>query len=76
MPSGDYLDRKSKETVNVSKVIWILATNALDATILNFFDKSESLLGDEEKRDKLVGKLSKDLRSIFRQKFQVSILPR
>ncbi|KAK3996254.1 P-loop containing nucleoside triphosphate hydrolase protein [Cladorrhinum sp. PSN332] len=34
--NGDYLDRRHLTTVNCSKTIWVLATNAFDATIHSF----------------------------------------
>lgn len=72
--SGEYEDRRSKETIDCSKVIWILATNAFDRTIQGFCEGHEDVLFEAEKGDeatKLVKGLSRTLKRECKAKFGV-----
>ncbi|KAK0629585.1 P-loop containing nucleoside triphosphate hydrolase protein [Bombardia bombarda] len=63
--SGEYQDRRDLRTVDFSKSIWILATNAFDQTIHSFCKRHETVLFDcygstksMNEAEKLVQKLS------------------
>ncbi|KXJ85108.1 P-loop containing nucleoside triphosphate hydrolase protein [Microdochium bolleyi] len=77
--NGQYEDRRSGTTIDSSKTIWILATNALDKIITNFCDLPENapvLSHDESTEKKKLGKkLSKALRQAFLARFAVGLLP-
>lgn len=62
---GEYEDRKAKATVDCSKAIWILATNAFDDTIHEFCKNNEAALFHSDgaaASEKLVKGLCKTLR--------------
>ncbi|KAH6608629.1 hypothetical protein Trco_001975 [Trichoderma cornu-damae] len=68
--NGEYRDRRNGDKVNCSKTIWIMATNALDETILDFYEQNHDLAGeDEDERSRLARKLSQQLREGFLQQF-------
>jgi hypothetical protein len=55
-------------------MIWILATNALDPTIMEFCRKNKNAVFDATKQDDLmqaVKTLSKELKIKFKERFQV-----
>lgn len=60
--------------VDCSKMIWILATNALDPTIMDFCRKNKTAIYDSDSYEQLMHtmkELSKDLKNEFKQKFKV-----
>ncbi|POS77932.1 hypothetical protein DHEL01_v203673 [Diaporthe helianthi] len=64
--NGEYEDRKAKATVDCSKAIWILATNAFDDTILKFCEENKTALFESDNlatAEKLVKGLCKTLRT-------------
>lgn len=78
--TGQYEDRRNGATIDCSKTIWILATNALDKTITNFCDVPENALilshDESTEKTKLGKKLSKALKQAFLAQFTVRLLPR
>lgn len=63
---GEYEDRKARATVDCSKAIWILATNAFDVTIHEFCKDNEVALFQSDNpatSEKLVKGLCKTLRT-------------
>ncbi|KAH8808795.1 P-loop containing nucleoside triphosphate hydrolase protein [Xylogone sp. PMI_703] len=69
---GDYQDRRNKKTIDCSKTIWILATNALDSTINSFCKQHHKAIFIDEDRSteqKLVRALSKEIKEVFLQRF-------
>jgi hypothetical protein len=69
---GKYTDRRNRQAVDCSKTIWIMATNALDDTILDFCDlhqgqvhQTEDSHRHAELMTELSGKLKKQLKSTF-----------
>lgn len=63
---GEYEDRKARGTVDCSKAIWILATNAFDDTIHEFCKDNEAALFQSDNpaaSEKLVKGLCKTLRT-------------
>ena len=71
---GEYQDRRNLDKIDCSKTIWILATNALDATIENFCKINERLLhGDNEsEKMRLMKALSKQLKADLVTQFDAS----
>lgn len=68
MDSGEYQDRRHLTTIDCSQTIWILATNALDSTILNFCNSHEqALFVDDDQAEKL--QLMKQLEKKMKQRF-------
>ncbi|KAK2608062.1 hypothetical protein N8I77_006697 [Diaporthe amygdali] len=64
--NGEYEDRKAKATVDCSKAIWILATNAFDDTIHEFCKNNQASLFQstgQAASEKLVKGLCKTLRT-------------
>ncbi|EFX02940.1 ATPase, aaa-2 [Grosmannia clavigera kw1407] len=80
--SGDYQDRRSLGKVDCSRTIWILATNALDETILQFCSAHPAILQQDSAdvnnatTKHLTKKLSKELRSAFLDHFGAPITGR
>jgi hypothetical protein len=69
---GEYQDRRTLNNIDCSKTIWILATNALDATIQGFCEKNEQILTDSlAAKEKLGKELTKELKSAFLAEFDV-----
>ncbi|RFU25801.1 hypothetical protein B7463_g10533, partial [Scytalidium lignicola] len=69
---GEYQDRRNKKTIDCSKTIWVLATNALDATINSFCKQHHKAIfidEDQSKKQKLVRGLSKEIKEVFLQEF-------
>lgn len=69
---GEYEDRKAKATVDCSKAIWILATNAFDDTIHEFCKNNEAALFSSDgpaASEKLIKGLTKTLRTEAISKF-------
>jgi hypothetical protein len=72
---GEYQDRRNLDKIDCSKTIWILATNALDATIENFCKTNDRLLflGDNDsEKMRLMKALSKQLKADLVTQFDVS----
>lgn len=69
---GEYQDRRDNAKVDCSNTIWILATNALDSTVLEFCDQNGKILdGDEVEKSQLSKQLSRQLREAFLHWFKV-----
>jgi hypothetical protein len=70
---GEYEDRRHGNKIDCSNTIWIMATNALDDTILDFYKDNDAIAGDDgDERYRLVRKLSKQLQEGFLQQFGAS----
>ncbi|TFA98454.1 Chaperone protein ClpB [Trichoderma ghanense] len=68
--NGEYRDRRTGDRINCSDTIWIMATNALDETILDFCEHNGAVVGEDvDERVRLVRKLSQQLREAFLQQF-------
>ncbi|CAG8959797.1 hypothetical protein HYFRA_00001705 [Hymenoscyphus fraxineus] len=66
--NGEYQDRRALTRINCSKTIWILATNAHDSIIKDFWTDNGSIfsLDDEEpKKQPLLKQLSKNIKTDF-----------
>jgi len=66
-------------TVDCSKTIWILATNALDGTIKRFCALNEKAIfvdGNNADKAVLMKRLAKELKTDFLRRFNVSRLER
>ncbi|KAH6876437.1 P-loop containing nucleoside triphosphate hydrolase protein [Thelonectria olida] len=75
--NGEYEDRRNREKVDCSKTIWILATNALDDTILEFYEQNEPKFdGDEAEKDQAVKQLLKELQGAFLNWFDAPVTGR
>ncbi|KAM0511188.1 hypothetical protein ACHAPE_010139 [Trichoderma viride] len=75
--NGEYQDRRNGDKINCSKTIWILATNALDNTILDFCEDNEAITGDDgDEKSRQVRKLSQQLRESFLQQFGAPVTGR
>ncbi|KEF63731.1 uncharacterized protein A1O9_01709 [Exophiala aquamarina CBS 119918] len=77
--NGEYQDRRNLKTIDCSKTIWILATNALDDKIRNFCQANGQMIWndeDEEKQTRLINTLMKELKEDFLGKFQAPITGR
>jgi len=79
---GKYTDRRNRQPVDCSKTIWIMATNALDDTILDFCDlhqgqvhQTEDSHRHAELMNELSGKLKKQLKSTFGVRPPLLFLP-
>lgn len=61
--------------VNCAKTIWILATNALDKTIMGFCDRDQAIFDEDNptKRENLLEELTTAMREEFISVFKVSI---
>ncbi|KAL7925147.1 P-loop containing nucleoside triphosphate hydrolase protein [Trichoderma austrokoningii] len=75
--NGEYQDRRNGDKINCSKTIWILATNALDNTILDFCEDNDAITGDDgDEKSRQVRKLSQQLRESFLQQFGAPVTGR
>ena len=72
--SGEYQDRRNLKTVDCSKTIWILATNALDKRIVDFCNSNEAVLDEstDVKRQDLLEELTSAMKEDFMSVFKVS----
>lgn len=73
--AGVYEDRRNRATVDCSKTIWVLATNAFDESIHEYYGEHEEVLSvDEDHPDKpkLIKKLSKLIKDESIEQFGVS----
>jgi len=73
--AGEYEDRRSRTIVNCSNTIWILATNAHDEIIQDFYESHEEGLvrsRDKEEGVRLIKTLSSEIKNDFLSKFKVS----
>ena len=61
--------------INCAKTIWILATNALDKTIIGFCDKNQAIFDEDKpsKREDLLEELTTAMREEFISVFKVII---
>ncbi len=61
--------------VNCAKTIWILATNALDKTIMGFCGRNQAIFDEDNptKRENLLEELTTAMREEFISVFKVSI---
>src|SRR3954447_15868661 len=75
--AGDYEDRRNRTKIDCSKTIWILATNALDPKIKDFYDQNDKIFVDSEPEEvvRLTKQLSKTLKQEFLNIFEVSEPP-
>ncbi|KAL7935361.1 P-loop containing nucleoside triphosphate hydrolase protein [Trichoderma chlorosporum] len=75
--NGEYRDRRTGDKVNCSNTIWIMATNALDDTILDFYDQNNAITGDDaDERSRLLRKLCEQLQEKFLQQFGAPVTGR
>lgn len=72
---GEYQDRRNLKMVNCAKTIWILATNALDKTIMSFCNRNQAILQEDNptKRENLLEELTTAMKEEFISVFKVSI---
>jgi hypothetical protein len=74
-PLGEYQDRRDLKQIDCSKTVWILATNALDATIQSFCKLHHKPIfedGDVSEKLRLMKDLSKAIKEDFLAQFGVS----
>jgi hypothetical protein len=74
-PLGEYQDRRDLKQIDCSKTVWILATNALDATIQSFCKlHHKPIFEDDDVSEKLrlMKSLSKAIKEDFLAQFGVS----
>lgn len=70
---GEYQDRRHLTKIDCSKTIWILATNALDTIIQTFCALNhQTIFLNDTHSEKLMKKLSRELKEGFLTKFDVS----
>jgi len=72
--TGDYEDRRNRQKIDCSKTIWILATNALDATIKDFCAQNHDAFfinEDDVKRMQVIKQLTKSVKQEFLHIFDV-----
>ncbi|KAI1414197.1 P-loop containing nucleoside triphosphate hydrolase protein [Hypoxylon sp. FL1857] len=75
--NGEYQDRRHLTTVDCSKTIWILATNALDDTINSFCEDNKEIHSQNETiKEKEAKRLSKELKDAFLARFNAPITGR
>ncbi|KAH0526519.1 hypothetical protein TsFJ059_009823 [Trichoderma semiorbis] len=75
--NGEYRDRRTGDKINCSNTIWIMATNALDDTILDFYDQNDAIAGDDaDERTRLLRKLGQQLQERFLQIFGAPVTGR
>uniref|UniRef100_A0A8H7N4B2 AAA+ ATPase domain-containing protein n=1 Tax=Bionectria ochroleuca TaxID=29856 RepID=A0A8H7N4B2_BIOOC len=75
--NGEYRDRRNNNRIDCSNTIWIMATNALDETILDFCLKNEAIVGqDQSEQARLSKKLSRQLQEDFLQNFDAPVTGR
>ncbi|KAH7333255.1 P-loop containing nucleoside triphosphate hydrolase protein [Rhexocercosporidium sp. MPI-PUGE-AT-0058] len=66
--NGEYQDRRDLKTIDCSKTVWILATNALDPTIQSFCKlHHKPIMEDDDETEKL--RLMKSLSKAIKQDF-------
>ncbi|KAJ2897400.1 hypothetical protein MKZ38_004701 [Zalerion maritima] len=56
--NGEYQDRRNLDKIDCSKTIWILATNALDATIQDFCSTHKVIFADAGVEDKALAPIT------------------
>jgi hypothetical protein len=66
------MDLRSNTVIDVSKSIWILATNKGDDLISNFYNKNLEGKSDRERRQVSIKPLERDLSRLFVQEYTVS----
>ncbi|RSM04374.1 hypothetical protein CDV31_010076 [Fusarium ambrosium] len=75
--NGEYQDRRNRGKVDCLNTIWILATNALDSTVVDFCEENSKILdGDENEKSQLSKELSKQLRQTFLHYFKAPLTGR
>jgi len=72
---GEYEDRRNHKMIDCSKIIWILATNAIDGTIKDFWEKNEAVLQPDypnsKEQQQTLKNLSKEMQETFKDRFDV-----
>jgi ATP-dependent Clp protease ATP-binding subunit ClpA len=75
--AGEYQDRRTLKNIDCSKTIWILATNALDDTIIKFCNPNPAIFSDDPLSSEPPSKnLSKELRKAFLDHFGAPVTGR
>ncbi|RSL46328.1 hypothetical protein CEP53_010370 [Fusarium sp. AF-6] len=75
--NGEYQDRRDRGKVDCLNTIWILATNALDSTVVDFCEENSKILdGGENEKSQLSKELSKQLRQTFLHCFKAPLTGR
>ncbi|KAF2403751.1 P-loop containing nucleoside triphosphate hydrolase protein [Trichodelitschia bisporula] len=70
---GEYEDRRNRTNVDCSKIIWILATNALDPTIKKFCEHNSAAIFDDTKplaQEEALKRLASAIKDDFKEKFK------
>jgi len=73
---GEYQDRRNLQTVDCSKTVWILASNALDPIIKEFCKQNQKAIfldDDPSEVLRLMKILGKQLKDEFKEQFLVRI---
>jgi ATP-dependent Clp protease ATP-binding subunit ClpA len=71
---GEYQDRRHLTTIDCSKSIWIIATNALDPTIKEFCRARERIIfhgAESAQMPRLMKLLEKQVKNEFKERFHV-----
>jgi hypothetical protein len=75
--SGTYVDRRDERLINASRIIWILACNALDQVITDYFKKRDvSSISSPEVGHSVASGLQDRLTSTLEAKFGVRVYSR
>lgn len=72
--TGTYTDRRNRQPVDISKIIWVMATNALDNIILDFCDVHQEQVhqtDDTHQHAELMAELSNKLKKQLKSTFGV-----
>ncbi|KAF2669830.1 P-loop containing nucleoside triphosphate hydrolase protein [Microthyrium microscopicum] len=70
--NGEYQDRRHRSNINCSNTIWILATNAHDEVIQDYFESHQEALSDPTNQDegvRLIKKLASEVKEDFLRTF-------
>jgi ATP-dependent Clp protease ATP-binding subunit ClpA len=73
---GEYQDRRHRTTVDCSNTIWILATNAHDQVIQDFYALNHEVFTNEDneaEKSRLSRELSSKIKQDFLARFDVSV---
>ncbi|KAL7819969.1 P-loop containing nucleoside triphosphate hydrolase protein [Trichoderma gracile] len=75
--NGEYQDRRSRSKIDCSNTIWILATNALDETIMDFCEHNDTIASDNaDERRQPVRDLCSQLKEKIIHKFGAPVTGR
>jgi hypothetical protein len=66
------MDRRSNKVIDVSKSIWILASNKGDDLISKFYNRNLEGKNDHERRQVSIKSLERDLSKLFVEEYTVS----